>query len=403
MQDKKGTELILPRDFTKKLSYYRSVMNDFDYAETLGSLLTGIKANKEKLALSEIQYSGLMAFLNNALRQTNWQQYLQIKAERKSHQPVQRDEATSQEKKPSVFLEGKNITTLGTSSFFSYPLSFAKEASVLIKQRINFALENPMQAITMGIAFQASAVAAKSVFSLPPHFQKMQSSSNVIDLANLSPTQGFMIEGAAAGDNSGNSASSAGDFNGDGLSDVIVGAPYANPQGRHWAGSSYVIYGQKGGYLAPLDLAHLNATQGVSIEGAAGNDGSGWSVSYSGHSVSSAGDFNGDGINDVIVGAYYASPQGRGQAGSSYIIYGQKGGYPTSIDLTYLNATQGVIIEGVTGNDGSGYSVSSAGDFNGDGINDVIVGAANAKSQGRIGAGSSYVIYGKKDGYPAPP
>ena len=67
----------------------------------------------------------------------------------------------------------------------------------------------------------------------------------------------------------------------------------------------------------PLILVHLNATQGVIVEGATSGDFSGWSVS-------SAGDFNGDGLSDIIVGAMWCQPQGRYSAGSSYVIYGQK-------------------------------------------------------------------------------
>jgi hypothetical protein len=216
-----------------------------------------------------------------------------------------------------------------------------------------------------------------------------------LDLAHLNAAQGVIIKGAAYQDNSGHSVSSAGDFNGDGINDVIVGAPYANPQDRKKAGSSYVIYGQKNGYPTSIDLTYLNATQGVIIEGAAAYD-------SSGISVSSAGDMNGDGLSDVIVGAYQSSPQGRIGAGSSYVIYGKKGGYPAPLDLARLNTTQGFMIQGTAAGDNSGYSVSSVGDFNGDGINDVIVGAPYAKPQGRWVAGSSYVIYGKKGGYPAP-
>ena len=209
-----------------------------------------------------------------------------------------------------------------------------------------------------------------------------------IDLDSLNANEGVIIQGAA-GDQSGWSVSSAGDFNGDGFNDVIVGAFAANPLGRQIAGNSYIIYGQQGGYLYPIDLASLNSTQGVIIEG--GNPGD-----QSGGSVSSAGDFNGDGLSDVIVGAENASPLGRSQAGSSYVIYGQQGGYLYPIDLGSLNANEGVIIEGAATNDTSG-SVSSAGDFNGDGLSDVIVGAREASPLARTQAGASYVIYGSNN------
>jgi len=204
-----------------------------------------------------------------------------------------------------------------------------------------------------------------------------------IDLANLSSTQGFVIQGAAQGGYSGHSVSNAGDINADGIDDVIVGGSQVN----NYAGASYVIYGRKGGYPDSIDLANLSSTQGFVIQGAAQNDDSGTSVSY-------AGDINADSIDDVVVGAWGAN----NGAGASYVIYGRKGGYPDSIDLANLSSMQGFVIQGAAQNDGSGSSVSYAGDINADGIDDVIVGAYQANNY----AGASYVIYGRKGGYPGP-
>ena len=213
-----------------------------------------------------------------------------------------------------------------------------------------------------------------------------------IDLTNLVSEQGFYINGAAAYDLSGGAVSFAGDINNDGMNDIIIGASYADPYGRSRAGSSYVIYGRIGGYGSPLDLANLNSTQGFRIDGATAED-------YTGNSVSAAGDINNDGINDIIVGASRATPlyfpYSRVYAGSSYVIYGKTGGYPTPIDLANLNNIQWFRINGAMAGDASGSSVSSAGDINNDGIDDLIIGAPGSCS----GAGSSYVIYGKTGGY----
>ena len=93
---------------------------------------------------------------------------------------------------------------------------------------------------------------------------------------------------------------------------------------------------------------------------------------YSGFSVSSAGDVNKDGIADIIIGAFIASPYGRSNAGITYIIYGKAGGYSADIDLASLSSTQGFRVNGAAEYDHSGYSVSSAGDVNNDGIADII-------------------------------
>ena len=118
----------------------------------------------------------------------------------------------------------------------------------------------------------------------------------VIDLTELDPADGFIIQGDAAGDSLGFSVSSAGDVNGDGIDDIIVGAPRGNDGGAE-AGEAYVVFGSRAGFGVPvggrqvLDLTSLTAAQGFIIRGDVEND-------FLGHSVSSAGDINGDGNID---------------------------------------------------------------------------------------------------------
>ena len=132
-----------------------------------------------------------------------------------------------------------------------------------------------------------------------------------------------------------------GDVNGDGKADFIVGARGADPGGRADAGSAYVYSGADGSLLYQKDGGAASDRLGVS--------------------VSTAGDMNGDGKADFIVGAYYVDPGGRANAGSAYIYSGADG------SLLYQK-------DGGAAGDNFGLSVSTAGDVNGDGKADFIVG-----------------------------
>jgi len=205
-----------------------------------------------------------------------------------------------------------------------------------------------------------------------------------VDLTGLTAAQGFIIQGDAAGDAAGGSVASAGDINGDGLDDLIVGALRGDDGGTS-AGEAYVIYGQTGASRGTLDLTALTAAQGFIIQGDMAGD-------YAGLSVSGAGDVNGDGIDDLIVGAPY-SDDGGTFAGEAYVIYGQTGATRGTLDLTGLTAAQGFIIQGDTAYDSAGFSVASAGDANGDGIDDLIVGAPFG-DDGGLFAGEAHVVFG---------
>jgi len=202
------------------------------------------------------------------------------------------------------------------SWFFSTPLKTMIGAVSLVKQGVRFVLGNPGKAITMGLLLQA------------------RTATSTLSLSGLTPLQGFNINGAAENDWSGYSVSSAGDFNSDGLGDVIIGAPYANGA----AGKSYVIYGTNS-TPSLISLSSLTPLQGFTINGATADD-------YSGYSVSSAGDFNGDGFDDIIIGAHRANSY----TGKSYIIYGTNSTL-SSISLSSLTPLQGFTINGAAAGD----------------------------------------------------
>ena len=201
-------------------------------------------------------------------------------------------------------------------------------------------------------------------------------STGSLPLSSLNGANGFVLPGVASSE-SGFSVSGAGDINGDGVADLIIGAYGANSQ----AGASYVVFGKPGiGSTGSLMLSSLNGANGFVLPGVAS--------SWSGISVSGAGDINGDGVADLIIGAY----QANSTTGASYVVFGKPGlGSTGSLTLSNLNGANGFVLPGVAANDYSGISVSGAGDINGDGVADLIIGAYYANAQ----AGASYVVFGK--------
>ncbi|MBK8983684.1 MAG: FG-GAP repeat protein [Ignavibacteria bacterium] len=193
--------------------------------------------------------------------------------------------------------------------------------------------------------------------------------------SGLSDSANWTTEGYQAGAFFGVSVSTAGDVNGDGYSDVIIGAYYYD-NGQNNEGIAYVYHGSASGLSDSADWS----AEGNQID------------AYFGCSVATAGDVNGDGYSDVIIGAYgYANTLidgGPSGEGAVFAYYGSSNGLSVFHDWE---------IEGNQGFSAFGRSVSSAGDVNGDGYSDVIVGADNY-TNGQTQEGKVYTYYGSASG-----
>jgi len=201
---------------------------------------------------------------------------------------------------------------------------------------------------------------------------------------NLSEADASFL-GETAGDEAGRRVAWAGDVNGDGLDDMIVGAS-RNDQAGAEAGKTYLILGRPAAdwgmdfSLAGADAAFLGESSG----------------DQSGRRVSGAGDVNGDGYDDLLIGAPHNARSGM-NAGAAYLVYGLPAAdWGTAFSLSQAD----VIYVGEAADYFTGYDVARAGDMDGDGIDDLLIGAYCGK--GQAAPGRAYVIYGAGEGLPQP-
>ena len=269
-----------------------------------------------------------------------------------------------------------------------------------------------------------------------------------IDVNNLG-TAGFAVTSTTRMFSIADSASSAGDFNGDGFDDIIVSAQDASGFYTYDARNlAFVVYGHDGAF-GTVDLGFLPSSAGLRLQGVFTYHTGALSVSGAGDvngdglddvivgssygdrpgaayvvfgtdedpdtldlaafptgfrihggttgtlgrfSVSAAGDVNGDGFDDVLVGVPH-DEQADSRAGDTYLIFGHAGSF-TAIDLANLSPSAGVVFQGHSVSDLAGLSVSAAGDVNDDGYDDFIIGAPGV-DEGGVEAGAAYVIFGQ--------
>ena len=198
--------------------------------------------------------------------------------------------------------------------------------------------------------------------------------NGVLNGQQLDGNSGFVILNDASNDSV---LAGLGDINGDGLDDVGI----ASITGTR------VVFGSSAGFNRTLDVANLNGSNGFVVNTGATD-------------IKRAGDVNGDGLADFIVGNGNASPNALTGAGTSYVVFGRTTAFPASLSTDSLDGNTGFAVVGISAQDRSGRYVSGAGDFNSDGFDDVLIGAPFQTTDGESEAGAAYLVLGGVD-FPA--
>lgn len=232
----------------------------------------------------------------------------------------------------------------------------------------------------------------------------------IVDLENISPEQGFSItvpaEWTEYFGGLGSAVAGLGDFDGDGIDDFAVGAPFStldsqcslnNDDCAGSRGSVFVIFGRAEGYGGAVDLSTLDGASGFRVAGFASRSPS---ISNLGQVIDSA-DLNGDGYMDLVVGSSRL-PDGVDDevaiGETAFVIFGRES-VPSVYSISALDGETGFRVDGRTPSTNFGKSIASLGDFDGDGFGDLGFGISSASSWGHDLNGSVRILFGKSAGF----
>jgi len=234
----------------------------------------------------------------------------------------------------------------------------------------------PLLAVSLAGSFAAPSAAIVQPFA--PR-------QSVTSITTGDGSEGFFLEAEGAVDQLGERIAVGGDLNDDGFDDLVVAAPqeFLN------RGSVYVIFG--GADVADgtsrIDVGGLDGTDGFTIRGLATGDDLGSALAIT-------GDVNGDGIDDLAIGASGVD-RDIANEGAVYVVFGRPDlGSGGAIDLASLDGTNGFVARGILRNDRTGTDVDLGGDVNGDGDGDLVIGALQCSASSEPLPGEAYVLFG---------
>lgn len=257
----------------------------------------------------------------------------------------------------------------------------------------NFRLPTRVAAIPRPPEYLAYLLAIATAVASSPVWAAFPAEMSVTDLDGET---GFVLEPGPAyvaryGNSSFGIVSAAGDINADGIDDVIIGDPAGGgvPSSRS-PGKAFVVFGRPDGFPPSFDPDSLDGLNGFSVTG----------LAQLGEHVSAAGDFNHDGIDDVLVSEMFSAVGGR-YTGRAFVVFGRDTAsgdvFPADINVAYGDPVGDRFVElrGAEPYDLAGSAISAAGDINGDGIDDIVIGASHRFFSPVDVPGQAYVVYGR--------